>query len=126
MKLNKLSIPFIIVGFIFLIIGCATSPKNKFNRLSIDMSKAEVIDLLGTPYSTSAKKGFEYLIYSYNRGPISGLPAPGGSEDYFVRIIKGKVESYGRVGDFNSTKDPESKIEININSKNLNPAENSL
>ncbi len=39
-------------------------------------------------------------------------------QDFFVRIVDGKVESFGRRGDFDSTKVPESKTTLDVNIKN--------
>ena len=81
------------------------------NSVSIGMTKQEVISVLGPPTSISAKEGAEYLNYRFFE---TGLAAYHGiTSPYFVRIINGKVESYGRLGDFDSTKDPT----LNINMK---------
>lgn len=99
------------IGVLVLATGCATTPR-KFNSLHLGMTKANVIDLLGEPRSVSAHSGTEYLNYTYNLGPISGMPAPGGAEEYYVRLVAGKVDSYGAVGDFDSTRKPETTINI--------------
>ena len=90
------------------LIGCATA--SKMNRISLGMTKAGVIKTLGTPTSASAKGNTEYLNYRltetnnmYDWGNL-----------YFVRIIDGKVESYVRLGDFDSTKVPETKTSIDL------------
>lgn len=86
--------------------GCATA--HKMNSLSIGMTKAEVISVLGHPKDSSATSGVEYLRYELHpdslgrclAGPCEGVA------DYFVRIVNGRVDAYGRIGDFDSTKDP--------------------
>lgn len=96
-----------------LIAGCATA--HKMNNLSIGMTKQEVISALGSPASTSAKEGVEYLNYRFSETDdqeFAGITSP-----YFVRIINGKVDSYGRLGDFDSTKTPETKSTIDLNIK---------
>ena len=35
--------------------------------------------------------------------------------DYFVRFKNGLVESYGKMGDFDSTKVPETKTTVDLN-----------
>lgn len=93
--------------------GCATA--HKMNRVSIGMTKQEVISVLGPPISTSAKEGVEYLHYRFSDtddDAFYGITTP-----YFVRIINGKVDSYGRLGDFDSTKAPETKSTIDLNIK---------
>jgi hypothetical protein len=88
-------------------ISCATA--NSINHISLGMSKAQVINEMGNPVSISAKGSVEYLNYSLYEEAISN-PTP-----YFIRIIGGKVESYGRKGDFDSTKNP--TIDMNITNK---------
>jgi hypothetical protein len=39
----------------------------------------------------------------------------GEEDDFFVRFKEGVVESYGRVGDFDSTNVPEATINVNTN-----------
>jgi len=85
------------------------------NSVSIGMTKQEVISVLGPPTSTSAKEGVEYLNYRFSETDdhaFNGITSP-----YFVRIINGKVDSYGRLGDFDSTKAPETKSTIDLNIK---------
>ena len=38
--------------------------------------------------------------------------------EYFVRLVNGKVESYGKVGDFDSAKNPALDINANVKSGN--------
>jgi hypothetical protein len=71
-------------------LGCADS--TALNQVHIGMTRADIIALLGQPDSTSAQANIEYLTYylmvnssTYDRE----LP-------YFVRIVDGKVESFGR------------------------------
>lgn len=94
----------VLVIIILLNFGCATA--GKLNKISLGMTKAEVIDVMGNPTSTSAKNGVEYMhyaLYETNTAAQNGAPSP-----YFVRIIDGKVEAYGRHGEFAKPK----KIEI--------------
>ena len=81
------------------------------------MSKAQVIQVLGTPQSVSAKDGLEYLIYTLgermtvqSQDAMTKIDQQKGT--YFVRLKNGVVESYGKVGDFDSTKTPELNINI--------------
>lgn len=88
------------------LMGCATA--HKMNALSVGMTKAEVVNILGHPKDSSAMSGVEYLRYELHpdslgrcfAGPREGIA------DYFVRLVGGRVDSYGRIGDFDSTKDP--------------------
>lgn len=87
--------------------------KPDFDRISVGMNKGQVISTLGKPDETSATSGTEYLKYGWDN-PFDGIVGP--VEWYFVRFVNGKVDSYGKVGDFDSTKDPT----ININQKVIN------
>lgn len=87
-----------------LLAGCV-SRAEKLNQLAVGMTKAEVIQVLGAPISTAANASGEVLRYHMAtrdmlvyRGPRDG--------EYFVRLINGRVESFGKMGDFDSTKDP--------------------
>jgi len=86
------------------------------NKLSLGMTKSQVIEAMGNPDSTSAQGGAEYLKYNLWRDFWDRRPGDY-SDGYFVRLMNGKVESYGRMGDFDSTKVPETKqtIDLNIN-----------
>ena len=78
--------------FVVLLFGCAGSSK-KMNLLSLGMTKQQVIEAIGEPTSTSASRNTEYLHYR--------LTADGFySDSYYVRLLDGKVESYGRAGSF--------------------------
>ena len=87
--------------------ACATA--HKISQVRIGMTKQEVIELMGQPVSTSATRDVEYLSYSlFETGDDAFF---GRTRPYYVRIINGKVEAYGRAGDFNSTKTPSVRIE---------------
>jgi len=97
----------------FALIGCATA--GKINRISVGMSKEEVMELMGRPTSTSAKDGVEYLNYALSE---TGDDAFYGKTDpYFVRVINGRVDAYGRHGDFDSAKESTQVIKIQSESK---------
>ena len=96
-----------IVAMIFLISCSGTS--YKMNDLSIGMTKEDVVLVLGQPVSISAKDGTEYLNYRFSEN--SDQEFYGLTEPYFVRLINGKVDSYGKLGDFDSTQKPTIKIE---------------
>lgn len=93
---TKILLPLLLV-FGALLVGCTTSAV--LNNLHIGMDKSQVIALLGTPDSTSAQANVEYLTYyldvSTNDGPVNRDRA------YLVRLVDGKVESYGRFAQLN-------------------------
>lgn len=68
---------------------------------------------MGRPDSTSASgDGVELLYYklSPEGGPILHLI----TEEYVVKMVNGKVVTYGKMRDFDLTKDPT----LNLNTKN--------
>ncbi len=81
--------------------GCATA--YKINKVSLGMSKGQVITAIGRPVSVSAQGQCEYLNYRFSE--TSDNATHGITTPYYVRLVHGKVESYGRMGDFDSTKD---------------------
>ncbi len=93
------------------------------------MTKAEVIEILGTPESTRAVKGTEYLTYAlggdFNTGRCVsgtlitlGLLAPDfcqrSSKPFVVRLVDGKVDAYGKPGDFDLNKNPTTDINLSV------------
>jgi hypothetical protein len=94
----------VFIGFIF-IWGCASA--SKINGVQLGMTKAEVVSVMGQPVSISAQGKAEYLNYSLRESyEVGSLKMP-----YYVRLVDGKVESFGRTGDFNSTQVPTVRIE---------------
>jgi hypothetical protein len=73
-----------------LVLGCASA--GRINNVSIGMTKQQAIAVMGEPTSTSAKDGVEYLNYTLSRGLFR--------DDYYVRLTQGKVDAFGRAGDF--------------------------
>jgi len=89
--------------------GCATT--SSLNNISLGMTKTDVIKTMGNPNSVSAQDNVEYL--KYNLSPaIRAVNDSIHNYDYFVRLVNGKVESYGKVGDFDSTKDQTNIIKL--------------
>ena len=105
----------ILISFCILILtGCATA--HKLTRINLGMSKEDVIKKIGRPVSVSVQGKTEYLNYRFfetGEDAFCGITDP-----YYVRIIDGKVESYGKLGDFDSTKVPETKTTIDLNLEN--------
>jgi len=102
-----------ILIFGLLLIGCATS--GVINGVNMGMTKDEVIKVMGNPVSVSAKEGTEYLNYKLSETNDDAFM--GWTRPYYVRLINGKVDSYGRSGDFDSTQKPTLKIETDENIK---------
>lgn len=95
---------------VLLVAGCRSTGA-KLNELSVGMTKAEVLGVMGTPDSTAANGGAEFLRFRLAQRSFGATYY----DDYFVKLVNGRVESYGRVGDFDSTKQPEQTINVNVN-----------
>ena len=77
------------------IAGCASSSA-KLNRISLGMSREEVVKTLGRPHAVSAQGDVEFLTYNLiNKGV-------GDMKEFVVRIQKGSVESFGERVNFGS------------------------
>ena len=75
------------------------------------MTKSEVIEALGEPKSVSSDGAVEYLTYRYATSFADFDESD--TSDYFVRIRDGRVDAFGKKGDFNTTKNP--TVDVNIN-----------
>ena len=73
-----------------LLFGCAS----KMNDVRLGMTREEVVGAVGTPSSTSEMGNTTYLKYQLCSDWIF-------TDRYFVRLTDGKVDAFGRVGDFN-------------------------
>ena len=101
------------------IVGCAPKAHEMSRHIgntSLGMTKQQVISVMGQPYSVSAKGRTEYMSYRLctEEGNLMNDYHCRNWRDYFVRLVNGRVESYGRTGDFDSTKVPESTQNINL------------
>jgi len=99
---------FIFIVVAAFLVGCAAS-SGKINVVQIGMTKAEVISVMGDPVSVSAKDATEYLNYALAESFSDSYNLR--TTPYYVRLINGKVDSYGRTGDFDSTQPTTIKIE---------------
>ena len=72
--------------------------------MNYGMSKQEVIAVMGAPASVSTHGSSQYFNYSVcdtDNQTLNGIMHP-----YVVRLIDGRVESYGTTGDGNSPQTP--------------------
>ena len=103
----------ILILLMITLTGCMAAifgTADQLNQLSVGMSKEEVVKKLGPPKSTAAANGIEYMQYRWVKTVIA---ADGNfPEDYYVAIKNGRVASFGRKGDFDSTKLPTQRLEI--------------
>lgn len=88
--------------------GCVTA--KLMSRLEPGMPKQFVIAHLGEPASVSAKDGVEYLNYRFPESDLDWWTST--ERFYYVRIVNSKVESFGRDGDFDSTKAPTRVLKV--------------
>jgi hypothetical protein len=71
--------------------GCKTSSK-ELNKVHLGMPEAEVVKILGEPESKAeSKDGSKTLYYSLAELGVGNVP-------YSVKLVNGKVDSYGRDG----------------------------
>ena len=102
------------IAAVIVTVGCfRDKPEVDLTKLSVGMSKEEALQKLGKPTRVAVQGSVEYLEYEAYEN--SGWDWQG-KRNYrwmFVRIVNGKVESFGRKGDFDSTKNPATDININ-------------
>ncbi len=77
---------------LLLLMGCASA--SKLNAVQLGMTKDQVVSAIGSPSSTSEMDNTQYLKYQLCSDWIF-------TDRYYVRLTDGKVDAYGRVGDFN-------------------------
>lgn len=94
----------IIIMCAFLLLAGCVKMAREINVISLGMTKQEVISRLGDPVSISATEGREYLNYRFLEQGEDWETSP-----YYVRLANGKVDAYGRQGDFQP---PKQVIEI--------------
>jgi len=87
--IHRIVILLVATAFLF---GCAASSK-RMNKVNLGMTRSEVIKTIGNPKSTSANEDIEYLRYKFMTDGLF-------TAEYYVRLQEGKVNAYGRVGDF--------------------------
>lgn len=88
------------VGLAVLLVGCATSAK-RMNELTPGMSKAQVIQILDEPDSTSMTNGHEVLRFRLKPGLLDDPTT------YLVFFKDGRVTEFGHVTAFMSAEERE-------------------
>ena len=90
----------VLIAFVAIlsVTGCATA--SKLSELRPGMERAEVIKIMGAPYSTGFIDGGEHLHYRLQRSGHEAYMNRGmGGQEYAVRLVNGRVDSYGRAQD---------------------------
>lgn len=99
--------------------GCMTTTSHygrrpDFSEVEIGMTRAQVIAILGKPVKVAAARGGTYLQYGWD-DPWDGNI--GAAENFFVRLVDGKVDAFGEKGDFDSTVQPQERIQVEVVNK---------
>lgn len=95
------------LAIMLLTSGCSSVPK--FNKIELGMTEDQTIELLGEPESIAVQGNSKYHEYASWWGLSLNE-----YQLWYVRFIDGVVESFGRRGDFDSTKDATQNINIQI------------
>ena len=82
---------FVLIFMVIVFFGCTRAVK--MNDVRLGMTKAQVIEVLGKPNSTSAMEDIVFLKYRFYKESVF-------LDDFYVKLKDGKVEAYGQVGDF--------------------------
>ena len=77
---------------VMLLAGCGTA--SRLNAVQLGMTRDQVVEVAGTPGSTSQLGNTQYLKYQLINDWIF-------TDRYYVRLTDGRVDAFGRVGDFN-------------------------
>ena len=97
----KLALSFIAIALVALV-GCATASRT--NRLSLGMTKAQVLAVMGQPASAAADSDVEVLRYRLSATGHDAFHHR--TDEYFVRLVSGKVDRFGKAGDWESGEGP--------------------
>ncbi len=79
---------------LLIIVVAACANASLTGRLRVGMTKAEVIAAMGKPLSFGADPRSEVLYYRLFEEGLASDP-----HTYFVRLVDGKVASFGRISD---------------------------
>ncbi len=91
--------------------GCSATPE-RMVALEMGMSRAQVIKVMGAPISVSSIDDRDYLNYNLCVSGCTATPLLKRLRPFYVRLVNGKVDSFGEKGDFDSTKTPTTRVEI--------------
>ena len=91
--------------------GCVVLPSKRvsFNDIKIGMPRDEAVKMLGKPHRTSAKGSVESLYYNESALYIGvfGIGKVKKNRQYELRLVDGKVESFGKLGEHSNEAAPE-------------------
>ena len=93
MKFNKTLVPIVLVALVGL--GCA-SPTFDINRMQVGMSEDQAFGTLGKPSLAIRQGNVRYLEYeTFDQDKWFGVGRKENVQRFFVRLVDGRVESYG-------------------------------
>ena len=92
---------------------------DQLDKIYVGMPRADVVKILGPPKSVSANGSVEYLQYLWVRTVIA--TDANWPDEYYVAIKAGKVSGYGKKGDFDSTKVPTQRVEVDKTVRDVSP-----
>ena len=106
--------PILFLGAVALVmVGCfLDKPEVDLTRVSVGMRKDEVIQALGKPTRMAVQGSVEYLEYESYENSGWDWKGKRNFKSMFVRIINGQVDSFGQKGDFDTTKNPTTDINV--------------
>ena len=97
---------------VVLFAGCVVLPSKRvsFNDIKIGMPRDEAVKILGKPHRTSAKGNLESLYYNESAlyiGVFGIGKVKEKNHQYELRLVDGKVESFGKLGEYPEETEPE-------------------
>jgi hypothetical protein len=92
-KVNKAFVPTVLVALVGL--GCA-SPTFDINRVQVGMSEDQAFGTLGKPSLAIRQGNVRYLEYeTFDQDKWFGVGRKENVQQFFVRLVDGRVESFG-------------------------------
>jgi len=90
---------------VLMLAGCVVIPSKRvtFNDIKIGMPRDEAVALLGKPSRVSAKGNVENLYYNESAlyiGILGVGKVRNDKREYEMRLVDGKVASFGEVGEY--------------------------
>jgi outer membrane protein assembly factor BamE (lipoprotein component of BamABCDE complex) len=90
-----------IIGLVALLAAGCYTQSTQLNKVHLGMSEAEVVKILGEPVSRAESKDGTTSFY-YSLQEIFGSPPV----PYSIKLVNGKVDSYGRDDGATQTRQP--------------------
>ena len=102
---------FLSLCLVVLFTGCVVLPSKRvsFNDIKIGMPRDEAVAILGKPHRASATSNVESLYYNESAlyiGVFGIGKVKEANREYELRLVDGKVESFGKVGEHSGEAKP--------------------